>query len=112
MTKEIDTSRAVSNVIAFRRQPKHGDHPFEVVEISYLAIAIPQLFEITLAGPHHPVFGGRWPRRRQARFPADQANAAVDFARSLAAEHGVSIVDLAGVLGDQLPDPEGSPHAA
>ena len=107
-----------SNVIPLRpSQPFSQDpHPFEVVEIIHWYGLGFNEFWVAAAGPwsEPPDFyrGGRNPWERKAVFPKHEPQHAAYYARELAAQLGVEIMDFAGVMQTLVPPRGSGPEAA
>lgn len=96
------TAETADNVVALRPYTRGKSHPFEIVEIFPFNLQAQQELWIALAGPWRSAaekpWRGRAPWRLVAKYPLSDVGAAARFARELADELGVRIVDLAGVM--------------
>lgn len=90
------------NVVAIRPHTRGKRHPFEIVEIFPFDLQPQQELWIALAGPWRSAaekpWRGRAPWRLVAKYPLSEISDAARFARELADELGVRIVDLAGAI--------------
>lgn len=98
----LAVAEPVSNVVHLRPMAKGKPNSYEVVEVMRYTMTTPEELWVSLGGPYiappgsNP--GGRKPWHHVATFSASDVDAAVGFARELAADFNIRIVDLAGVL--------------